>query len=74
MACVDREPAVRTYEATAMWDLKKTMQGIEGARKREARGLPPFTSTPEEKAKWTKTCAKILAAKKARDATGDRRP
>ena len=57
-----------------MWDLQKTINGIAGARKREAQGLPPFTSTPEEKAKWTKTHDEIRAALKARDATGDRRP
>lgn len=49
-----------------MWDLKKTLNALAGARKREAKGLPPFTSTPEEKAKWTKTCDEIRAALEAR--------
>ena len=57
-----------------MWDLQKTINGIAGARKREAQGLPPFTYTPEERERFGKCFTEIRAALKARDATGDRRP
>ena len=51
-----------------MWDLTKTLRGLAGARKREARGLPPFHATPEEQAKFDNTFAEIRAAVDRRDA------
>jgi hypothetical protein len=34
-----------------MWDAKKTLAHALGVRKRIEKGLPPFTMTPEERAK-----------------------
>lgn len=51
-----------------MWDLKKTLNALAGAHKREAKGLPPFHMTPEERAKSDKTHAEIREALDRRDA------
>ena len=53
-----------------MWDLKKTMNGIAGMRKREAKGLPGTMMTDEERAISDKTHAEIKAALAAREWTG----
>ncbi len=45
-----------------MWDLKKTMNGIAGIRKREAKGLPGTMMTPEEREKSDKVHAEIREA------------
>jgi len=44
-----------------MWDLQKTMNHVAGVRRRIAKGLPPFTMTPEERAKSDKVHAEIRA-------------
>lgn len=32
-----------------IWDLDKTMNHVAGVRRRIAKGLPPYTMTPEER-------------------------
>ena len=47
-----------------MWDLQKTLNHVAGVRRRIAKGLPPFTMTPEERAVSDKVHAEIREAQR----------